>query len=261
MRSNVTILLVFLAGLLLGAFVSHSLSSGNSASERLQLSGPSTVINQARPDARTSAGDVAAKAAVTKPAQVPPEDANGGDEAAVNSSSQSRRSNRIDTDARADNPGYASTPKRLFSSGENSKSASSESSTSDDRAKLHSAYRVSCQFDPGYSALIGGGAISTGGANWQGGQIIYDVVDAEAGRATMNGSAGATGSNTGSVEVQMLKSNASLSFSGVVPRGDLIVTTIFTERNSRGSFLAVMSTHAAANGLVAAQFYGACDVL
>ena len=90
--------------------------------------------------------------------------------------------------------------------------------------------------------------------------MTYDVIDPENGRATVGGSVGATGSSTGAAEVQVTKSNSGLSFSGVVPSGDLIVTTVFAERNAHGAFLSVMSGHGAATGRVATQFYGACDV-
>jgi hypothetical protein len=120
---------------------------------------------------------------------------------------------------------------------------------------------VSCQFDPGYSVLVGSGAFTMmGTANWQGGVIGFDVIEPETGRTTMSGSAGATGSSNGTAEMLMTKSNAGVSFSGVVPNGDMIVTTLFSERNSHGAYLAVMSTHGAANGHGAQQFYGACDV-
>ena len=90
--------------------------------------------------------------------------------------------------------------------------------------------------------------------------MTYDVIDPENGRATVGGSVGAAGSSAGTAEVQIIKSNAGLSFSGVVPSGDLIVTTLFAERNAQGAFLAVKSEHGAATGHVATQFYGACDV-
>lgn len=136
----------------------------------------------------------------------------------------------------------------------------SDSAAHGELEKLHSVYRASCQFDPGYSALVGNASFSLAGANWQGGLIGYDVIEPENGRTTMTGSPGVTGSSNGTAEVQMLKSNAGVSFSGIVANGDLIVTTIFSEKNSRGAFLAAMSIHGAATGHTASQFYGACDV-
>jgi hypothetical protein len=149
-------------------------------------------------------------------------------------------------------------PTQLFRAG-NLPNDSSTNLTNELKA-LHSAYRVSCTFDSGINAQIGDGVFTTTSASWQGGTIIYDVIDAAEGRATMSGTAGATGSATGTVEVRMAGTNAAVNFSGLVPRGDLISTTIFAARNTRGEYLAVMSTHAAGNASMASQFYGACDV-
>lgn len=151
-------------------------------------------------------------------------------------------------------------PEQLFAGGEMSSSRDTDTEAVDDRAKLHDAYRLSCQFGPGVNARVGSGAIQTSDAAWQGGIITYDVIDAASGRATMTGTAGATGASTGMVEVRLAGTAAGLSFSSVVPRGDLISTTVFTQRNGHGEFLAVMSTHAAGTGHMASQFYGACNV-
>jgi hypothetical protein len=126
--------------------------------------------------------------------------------------------------------------------------------------KLHSVYRASCQFDPGYSGVINGGSFVINGAVWQGGLIGFDVIEPETGRTVMNGTVGATGSMTGTSEMQMMKTAGGISFSGVLPNGDFFLTTIFAERNARGAYLAAMSTHGAATGRLAQQFYGACDV-
>jgi hypothetical protein len=130
-----------------------------------------------------------------------------------------------------------------------------------DRKALHSAYRISCNFDKGINAQVGGGVFNTMGAVYQGGPLLFDVINADEGRATMSGSAGATGSATGSVEVRMAGTSAALTFSGFVPRGDLISTTIFTARNTNHDYLAVMSTHAAGNASMASQFYGTCSIV
>ncbi len=151
-------------------------------------------------------------------------------------------------------------PARLFAAGDLSSPPDAGSATTDGRSKLHSAYRLTCQFDPGVSAVATGGAIQTTTASWQGEVIGLDVLDAEAGRATMNGTAGATGSSTGSVEMRMVKTEGGLTFSSIVPRGDLITMTVFSQTNERREFLAVMSTHTTRTAAMASQFYGACFV-
>jgi hypothetical protein len=148
-------------------------------------------------------------------------------------------------------------PDQLFSHTE--QAIPPESSSVDEVAELHSAYRISCQFGPGVNAQVEN-TITHNEASWQGGVVTFDVLDAPSGRATMSGTAGATGSSSGVVEVRMAGSAASVSFSAVVPNGHLITTTVYARRNEQGQFLAAMSTHAVRIGHMASQFYGACDV-
>lgn len=150
-------------------------------------------------------------------------------------------------------------PGQLFDGGDLS-SQHDAATRNTDRSKLHDAYRISCQFGTGVNGQVSEGTFETSGASWQGGIITFDVLDADAGRATMSGTAGATGSPSGNVEVRMAETDAGLSFSSLVPRGDLISTTVFSQRNSLGDYVAVMSTHAVRSGHMASQFYGTCDV-
>jgi hypothetical protein len=247
-RSEAVVLgLVFVAGALLGWFVHESengpMPVSSPALSRSQASGkPSLTEPGLRPG--TSTGFVPTKTVV----------------GSVNADVHPERSTQVSNGAQSQMPAPPGDPHQLFSGGDLSSLQDMSTRSTDDRSKLHTAYRLSCQFGSGVNAQVSEGTIQRGDASWQGGVINYDVLDAEAGRATMSGTAGATGSSTGTVEVRMAGTDGGLSFSSIVPRGDLITTTVFAQRNAQGEFPAVMSTHAARTGHMASQFYGACTV-
>jgi hypothetical protein len=126
---------------------------------------------------------------------------------------------------------------------------------------LLSAISISCQFDPGYSGGWSGDDIRVYSAAWQGGLIVYDSVDLTAGKARMTGSEGATGSKIGEVKVRAAATSNGLYFSGFSPRGDLITTTVFAERDKLNRYMAVMSSHATEMGHNSSQFHGRCNTL
>lgn len=90
---------------------------------------------------------------------------------------------------------------------------------------------------------------------------MYDQITLAEGNAMMVGSEGATGSNTGEVKVRVAATRAGLHFSGFVPRGDLISTTVFAALDDKQRYLAVMSMHSPGFNHNSSQFHGVCDVL
>ena len=81
---------------------------------------------------------------------------------------------------------------------------------------LFDSARISCDFGAGNGtgARIGDLLTVGGGAQWQGGLILYDLMDAEAGTARMTGSVGATGSPNGEAEVQVTTEGTRVFLSG-----------------------------------------------
>lgn len=119
---------------------------------------------------------------------------------------------------------------------------------------------IRCEFSPGNGANWSDGKIQLHGAAWQGGPIVYDSVNVDAGTAHMTGSEGATGSSTGESNVHVASTSVGLHFWGVTAGGRLIATTIYDPPVAIGRYVAVMSRHA--DPLVereSAQFYGTCD--
>ncbi|HUN25299.1 MAG TPA: hypothetical protein VMU67_03255 [Steroidobacteraceae bacterium] len=124
---------------------------------------------------------------------------------------------------------------------------------------LLDSVRISCQFDPGNGSEWPGGNMTVHGASWQGGPITYDSIDTHAGSAQMEGTQGATGSQTGETDVRVVATPTGLHFAGFTPRGDLVVTSVFAALDTAGHFIAVMSRHGAALQHESAQFYGSCS--
>jgi hypothetical protein len=95
------------------------------------------------------------------------------------------------------------------------------------------------------------------GASWQGGPIVYDVIDAEGGTAQMIGSAGATGSMDGQADAQVASGADRIEFLSRLDNGHLVFTTVFGRLDESDRHIAVMSRHEGGNYL-GSQFRGSC---
>jgi len=118
---------------------------------------------------------------------------------------------------------------------------------------------LSCRFDPGNGSEWRGGNMTVHSASWQGGPIIYDSIDTQSGSAQMEGTQGATGSQTGETDVHVVATATGLHFAGFTLRGELVVTTVYAALDAGGHYMAVMSRHGADLQHESAQFYGSCD--
>ncbi|MEE8093602.1 MAG: hypothetical protein V3T47_05135 [Gammaproteobacteria bacterium] len=124
--------------------------------------------------------------------------------------------------------------------------------------------RIRCVFDPGGGGSWTNGTLNVYDGAYQGGPIVYDSVNIDSGTARMTGSVGATGSRTGEVDVRITATGTGLHFSGFMPDGTLVVTTIFGAMDGLGRYIAVMSRHGGRFPIppfpyISSQFYGACD--
>lgn len=137
-------------------------------------------------------------------------------------------------------------------------SAAGESAVKNPLADLLDSMTIWCRFDPGNGAWLREEDISMYELAYQGGPINYDSIDIDSGTARMTGSAGATGSREGVLDVLVTATRAGLHFSAFNSREELVVTTVFGAVDKHGRHLAVMTTHGAhADGSY--QTYGACD--
>ena len=89
--------------------------------------------------------------------------------------------------------------------------------------------------------------------------IAYDSIDIAAGTARMTGSAGATGSSEGFLDVHMVATHAGLHFSAVNSRGELLLTTVFGALDEGGRHWAVMTVHGRQADDGSFQVYGSCE--
>ena len=123
---------------------------------------------------------------------------------------------------------------------------------------------VRCSFGPGRGAWwFGQNEQQIVTSVWQGGEIVYDSIVADTGTARMTGSAGATGSIEGAVDVKFEVSPSGVHFSGLLPTGDLVVTTMYGAQDESGSHAATMSRHETRGGALphgGSQFYGTCAI-
>jgi hypothetical protein len=133
-------------------------------------------------------------------------------------------------------------------------------STSDPATNLLDSARISCDFGAGNNTgtRIGDVLTVSGGAQWQGGLILYDFTDAGAGTARMTGSVGATGSPNGETEVQVMTEGTRVFLSGFLQNRAYVVVTIFDELDNVGRHIAVMSRHED-RLTYASQFLGTCE--
>jgi hypothetical protein len=127
-------------------------------------------------------------------------------------------------------------------------------------ARLLDSLRISCDFGAGNNTGTRVGEILTvgGGAQWQGGLILYDLTDASAGKARMTGSPGVTGSPTGEAEVQVTTEGTRVFLSGFLMNRDYVMVTIYDDLDNLGRHIAVMSRHES-RFTYASQFLGTCE--
>lgn len=128
--------------------------------------------------------------------------------------------------------------------------------------ELLNGTRIGCDFGGGSNTGLRDGAMLTvgGGADWVGGLIVYDLLDAGASEARMTGSQGATGTLTGETKVELRISGTRLTFLGELPDGVLVATTIYPDLDNIDRHVAVMSRHEQGGRFTyAAQFLGTCQ--
>jgi hypothetical protein len=236
-----SLLLMLVLGIAVG-WIAHPPERTPSASTQMPAA-KSTSIRPSRPAAHETPTQ-------SDGAQSPPTRASTttADEHAIPSPAASPASDKLTVD-----------PNSVLPSGAAHNAPTSQSPGALD--DLLTALSISCQFDRGNNAWWQQEAFKVGDASWQGGLIVYDLLDVAAYTARMSGSEGATGSNTGEVNVRFAVTLGGLTFSAFVPRGDLITTTVFATADKRGRYLAVMSTHSTKFSYNSSQFYGLCDTL
>lgn len=127
-------------------------------------------------------------------------------------------------------------------------------------AALLGSLRITCDFGAGNNTgLRFGDTLSVGGgAQWQGGLLIYDLVDTAAGTAYLTGTAGATGSPSGKAKMQVTTEGSRVMLSGFLENHGFVAVTIFDELDNVGRHIAVMSRH---EGFFefGSQFLGTCE--
>jgi len=144
-------------------------------------------------------------------------------------------------------------------SSDRAKSAAGDTADKDPLADLMKSMKIWCRFDPGNGAWLREDKISMYELAYQGGPISYESVNIESGTARMTGSAGATGSSEGVLDVLVTATHAGLHFSAFNARGELVVTTVFGAVDKNGRHMAVMTTHGLRAFDGSFQTYGACD--
>jgi hypothetical protein len=127
-------------------------------------------------------------------------------------------------------------------------------------AALLDSTRITCDFGAGNNTgLRFGDTLSVGGgAQWQGGLLIYDLVDAAAGAVRLTGTAGATGSQRGEAKMQVTTEGSRVLLSGFLENRAFLAVTIFDELDNFGRHIAVMSRHEGFFEL-GSQFLGTCE--
>lgn len=126
---------------------------------------------------------------------------------------------------------------------------------------LRRAQRISCQFTEGTTISWTGGEPVQVGSSWQGGALLFDALDFDAGTAIMSGTQGATGSVSGSVGVRVAITPTGVHFSSFLPRGDLATISVSRVTDVAGLYAAVISSHGTQRGDASSQFYGRCAVM
>lgn len=121
--------------------------------------------------------------------------------------------------------------------------------------------RITCEFATGYNnGLVWEGKLTSGSAAWQGGPLTYDAIDAEAGTAQLLGSESATGSMEGHADTRVAVGATRVEFLSTLANAQLVLTTVFSERDEQGRYIAVMSRHEGPSGagIFGSQFLGWC---
>lgn len=97
--------------------------------------------------------------------------------------------------------------------------------------------------------------------SYQGGPFAFQALNVDTGTATMTGSAGLTGSVDGQLDVRVTPTDMGVSFTAFTRSGDLLVVTIYADRDASGHYPTVMSRHGHQFANESAQLYGTCDTL
>jgi hypothetical protein len=99
-----------------------------------------------------------------------------------------------------------------------------------------------------------------GGAEWQGGPVVYDSIDFAAQTARLSETGAVTASQTGEIEVQVAATANALHLYGLSPGGNFVVTSIFNFPDGSGGYAAIMSRHNERPlGLHTSVFSGSCN--
>ena len=127
-------------------------------------------------------------------------------------------------------------------------------------AALLGSLRITCDFGAGNNTgtRVGDTLTIGGGAQWVGGPLVYDFVNATAGAARLTGSVGATGSPTGEATMQVSTEGSRVMLSGFLANRAFVAVTIFDELDNVGRHIAVMSRHED-RFTYASQFLGTCE--
>jgi hypothetical protein len=137
-----------------------------------------------------------------------------------------------------------------------------ETSDEPELTELQKLNRISCDFTDGFNnGSVWEGKLQQGSASWQGGPIVYDMIDAENGTAQMIGNPGATGSLEGRADARVMSRSNRLEFLSDLKNGQLVLTTVYGQRHDLGGYIAVMSRHEGQNGpftSYGSQFLGSC---
>lgn len=126
---------------------------------------------------------------------------------------------------------------------------------------LLNANGLSCDISAAQGAQWRGGGPLTHSISYTGGPFAYQAMNLESGTATMTGSAGLTGSVNGELDVKVTPTDMGLNFTGFTRSGDLLVVTVYADRDAAGHYRMVMSRHGRQLANESAQFYGTCDSL
>jgi hypothetical protein len=137
-----------------------------------------------------------------------------------------------------------------------------EASEEPDLSELQKLNRISCDFTDGFNnGSVWEGKLQQGSASWQGGPIVYEMIDPENGTAQMIGNAGATGSLEGRADARVMSRPDRVEFLSDLKNGQLVLTTVYGQLHERGGYIAVMSRHEGRNGPFSSygsQFIGSC---
>jgi hypothetical protein len=126
--------------------------------------------------------------------------------------------------------------------------------------QLLEAFRIDCQYGPGFGGAWPKGELFPHGAAWQGGPITFDTIDLDAGTARLKNSSGFTRTLDGELEVRVHATDTGLHFTVFAPGGELIVASVYGALDTQRRNAAVASFHGPYLEHESAQFYGACTL-